>query len=31
MEYHNETWQLFLRDQVRGRFEPANKKSPAKR
>ena len=31
MEYHNETWQLFLRDQVRGRFEPAKKKPPARR
>jgi len=30
MEYHNETWQLFLRDQVRGRFEP-RRKSPARR
>jgi lipopolysaccharide export system protein LptC len=31
MEYHNETWQLFLRDQVRGRFEPAKKKAAAGR
>jgi lipopolysaccharide export system protein LptC len=31
MEYHNETWQLFLRNQVRGRFEPAKKKPPATR
>jgi len=31
MEYHNETWQLFLRDHVRGRFEPAKKKPPASR
>jgi len=31
MEYHNETWQLFLRDQVRGRFEPAKKKPSAGR
>ena len=30
MEYHNETWQLFLRDQVRGRFEP-RRKSPARK
>jgi hypothetical protein len=30
MEYHNETWQLFLRDQVRGRFEP-RRKSPTGR
>ena len=25
MEYYNETWQLFLRDRVRGRFEPGKK------
>jgi lipopolysaccharide export system protein LptC len=31
MEYHNETWQLFLRDQVRARFEPAKKKPSASR
>jgi lipopolysaccharide export system protein LptC len=30
MEYHNETWQFFLRDQVRGRFEP-RRKSPARK
>ena len=30
MEYHNETWQLYLRDQVRGRFEP-RRASPARR
>jgi lipopolysaccharide export system protein LptC len=30
MEYYNETWQLFLRDQVRGRFE-ARRASPARR
>lgn len=30
MEYYNETWQLFLRDQVRGRFEP-RRTSPARR
>jgi lipopolysaccharide export system protein LptC len=31
MEYHNETWQLFLRDRVRARFEPARKKPSASR
>jgi hypothetical protein len=31
MEYYNETWQLYLRDRVRGRFEPAKKKPPAGR
>lgn len=31
MEYHNETWQLFLRNQVRARFEPTKKKPPASR
>ena len=31
MEYHNEISQLFLRDRVRGRFEPAKKKPPASR
>jgi hypothetical protein len=31
MEYHNETSQLFLRNQVRARFEPAKKKPAAKR
>jgi lipopolysaccharide export system protein LptC len=31
MEYHNETWQLFLRNQVRARFEPSKKKPPASR
>lgn len=31
MEYHNETSQLFLRNQVRARFEPTRKKAPAKR
>jgi len=30
MEYYNETWQLFLRDQVRGRFEP-RRASPVRR
>jgi len=25
MEYHNETWQLFLRERVHGRFEPRRK------
>ncbi|HEX5611310.1 MAG TPA: LPS export ABC transporter periplasmic protein LptC [Burkholderiales bacterium] len=30
MEYHNETWQFFLRDQVRGRFEPRRKSSARK-
>jgi lipopolysaccharide export system protein LptC len=31
MEYHNEISQLFLRDRVRGRFEPAKKKPPTSR
>ena len=31
MEYHNETFQLFLREQVRGRYEPARKKPSAGR
>ena len=31
MEYHSETLQFFLRDRVRGRFEPARKKLPANR
>ena len=31
MEYHSETWQLFLRDKVRARFEPAKKKPSASR
>jgi len=30
MEYHNETWQLFLRERVRGRFEPGKKASAAR-
>ena len=30
MEYHNDTWQLFLRDRVRGRFDPKRKSPPAK-
>jgi len=30
MEYHNESRQLFLRERVRGRFEPKKKDSPDK-
>ena len=30
MEYHNATWQLFLRERVRGRFEPGKKASAAR-
>jgi len=25
MEYHNDTWQLFLRERVRGRFDPKSR------
>jgi len=31
MEYHNETGQLFLRERVRGRFEPKKKEEPPER
>ena len=30
MEYHNDSRQLFLRERVRGRFEPKKRESPAK-
>ena len=30
MEYHNDSRELFLRERVRGRFEPKNKDTPAK-
>lgn len=30
MEYHNDSKELFLRERVRGRFEPKNKDAPAK-
>lgn len=29
MEYHNDTWQLFLRERVRGRFDPKRRIAPA--
>ena len=30
MEYHNDSRELFLRERVRGRFEPKNREAPAK-
>ncbi len=30
MEYHNDSKQLFLRERVRGRFEPKNRDTPGK-
>lgn len=30
MEYHNDSRQLFLRERVRGRFEPKNRDTPSK-
>lgn len=30
MEYHNDTRQLYLRERVRGRFEPKTREAPAK-